>query len=340
MEIIKSSLSDIIAGLTLIVVSVFVYFEMFNVLRNPLISGFLGLLFLSIAYFRTDLKEYWSNKKQLLNLDLNGFVAGISLLVVSILGSVGHFYIVRHFLFPLVPGIALILVAFFRTYVKTNDPDIDIKRTDPCSIVGGQLLVLYSILLYMGFTSLAWNPIFPLFVAAAIYTTLFLDVLPKLSSNKKGVSNSLLWMNEIEDKISDLKHEFEEIKLDHDDPHLMKSLERLNTIQNALVQLKEISDSIVSDDTTQKPEPDIIAVTKPQISDNKTDWEAPNSDTTLGVEIESNELEDLIGPKNTDSIFYENIQKEFNNNGLANIIKEAKEIRKSLYIQRESMDDS
>ena len=165
---IKSSLSDITAGFILIIVSILVYFEMFYVLRDPFLNLTLGLLFLFIAYISTDLEEFDNRKEKLLNFDFNGLILGLTLLVVSALGIIGQINLIRMFFFPLIPGFLLIFVAFTRIYYKTTNPNVTINRMGISGIMGGGILLLYSLLLYADLPSLAWNPLFPVLIAVVL----------------------------------------------------------------------------------------------------------------------------------------------------------------------------
>jgi len=339
-DVVSASLSNITAGIVLIIITVLVYLDMFSLLRNPLFTGSLALVFFITSYVSMESEKNQHSGSSLLNLDLNGIIAGLTLLAVSILGAVGHFEVVRHFLFPLIPGVVLIGFAFGRAFIKTSDSNIGITRTDPCTILGGQILIIYSILLYMGLASITWSPMFPLLVAGALYTTLFMEVLPHLATSSQNIHNVTVWMAEIEEKAYNLRREFESIKLDRGDLDIDASLERLNTIQKAVGQLKELSGSIIQGKVAQpaleiqKVVPNQHVVTKP----TKTGWNMP-SENTLDVEIESHELESLVQPRTTEEMFYESIQKEIDVHGLRSIIKEAKEIRESMYAQRKTLED-
>ncbi|MCG7850066.1 MAG: hypothetical protein MIO93_12945 [ANME-2 cluster archaeon] len=339
-DVVSASLSNITTGIVLIIITVLVYLDMFSLLRNPLFTGSLALVFFIISYVSMESEKNQQSGSVFLNLDLNGIIAGLSLLAVSILAVVGHFEVVRHFLFPLIPGVVLMTFAFGRAFIKTSDPNIGIIRTDPCTILGGQILILYSILLYMGLASITWSPIFPLLVAGALYTTLFMEVLPHLATRSQDIHQVAVWMAEIEDKAYNLKREFESIKLNRGDLDIEASLERLNTIQKAVSQLKELSGSIMLGEVAQpaleiqKVVPTQHVVTKP----TKTEWNMPD-ENTLDVAIESHELESLVQPRTTEEMFYESIQKEIDVHGLRSIIKEAKEMRESMYAQRKIIED-
>ena len=339
-DVVSASLSNITAGIVLIIITVLVYLDMFSLLRNPLFTGSLALVFFITSYVSMESEKTQQSGSSFLNLDINGIIAGLTLLAVSILAAVGHFEVVRHFLFPLIPGVVLMAFAFGRAFIKTSDLNIGIKRTDPCTILGGQILILYSILLYMGLASITWSPMFPLLVAGALYTTLFMEVLPHLATSSQDIHNVAVWMAEIEEKAYNLRREFESIKLDRGDLDIDASIERLNTIQKAVGQLKELSGSIMLGEVAQpaleiqKVVPTQHVVTKP----TKTGWNMP-SENTLDVEIESDDLESLVQPRTTEEMFYESIQKEIDVHGLRSIIKEAKEMRESMYAQRKTLED-
>ena len=228
-DVVSASLSNITAGIVLIIITVLIYLDMFSILRNPLFTGSLALVFFITSYVSMESEKTLQSGSGLLNLDINGIVAGLTLLAVSILGAVGHFEVISHFLFPLIPGVVLMAFAFGRAFIKTSDLNIGITRTDPCTILGGQILILYSILLYMGLASITLSPMFPLLVAGALYTTLFMEVLPHLATSSQDIHNVAVWMAEIEEKAYNLRREFESIKLDGGDLDIDASLERLNT---------------------------------------------------------------------------------------------------------------
>lgn len=331
MDVLKASISDVIAGLVLIGVSVIIYYDMHDILRNPLFNAALGLMFLFLAYYRIFKSKNLDRKEKILNYDFNGIIAGLSLLVVSMLGFTGNFDIVRHFIFPLIPGVLLMLIAISKTVYKAKNPGINIS-IDPCGIVGSEALLLYSLLLYLNYKSLAWSAVFPLFVSMALFVALLIDVLPLLISSKIGIHNATIWLRDVESEISNLRHEFESVKLNYDDPHVKKSLERLNSIYNTLVQIKEINDYIRQSAVT----PDYFDQEK--LVESITD----EIDLTnkLPTEMEPNELEALIVGKSSDQILYENLEKEFDREGLGSIIKEAREMRKAILSQRKfTLDD-
>ncbi|MCL7414099.1 MAG: hypothetical protein M8353_10885 [ANME-2 cluster archaeon] len=313
---------------------------MFSLLRNPLFTGSLAMVFLLTSYVSMESEKNQLSRSVLLNLDLNGIIAGLSLLAVSISGAAGHFEVVRHFLFPLIPGVILMASAFSRSFIKASNPNLAMTRTDPCTILGGQILILYSILLYMGLASFTWSPLFPLLVAGALYTTLFMEILPHLANSSQDIHNVAVWMAEIEEKAYNLRREFEYIKMNRGGLDIDASIERLNVIQKAVAQLKELSGSIVLGDVNrqaleiQRGIPTQHVVTKPA----KTGWNMTNEDMH-GVEIESHELESLVQPRTTEELFYESIQKEIDVHGLRSIIKEAKEMRESMYAQRKTLED-
>ncbi|MBW6518584.1 MAG: hypothetical protein K0A89_11185 [ANME-2 cluster archaeon] len=339
-DVVSASLSNITAGIVLIIFTVLVYLDMFSLLRNPLFTGFLGLVFFITSYVSMESEKNQHSGSALLNLDLNGIIAGVSLLAVSIAGAAGHFEVVRNFLFPLIPGVILMTAAFARSFIKASYPNLPITRTDPCTILGGQILILYSILLYMGLASFTWSPLFPLLVAGALYTTLFMEVLPHLANSSQDIHNVAVWMAEIEEKAYNLRREFEYIKLNSGDLDIDASLERLNIIQKAVAQLKELSGSIMLGEVAQpaleiqRAIPIQHVVTKP----TKTGWNM-NPESMQAVEIESHELESLVQPRTTEELFYESIQKEIDVHGLRSIIKEAKEMRESMYAQRKTLED-
>lgn len=340
MDVVSASLSNIAAGIVLIIFTVLAYLDMFSLLRNPLFTGALALVFLITSYVSMESEKNQFGGSVLLNLDLNGIIAGLSLLAVSIVSAMGHFGVVRHFLFPLIPGIILMASAFGRSFLKASNPNLAITRTDPCTILGGQILVLYSVLLYMGLASFTWSPLFPLLVAGALYTTLFMEVLPHLANSSQDLRNVAVWMAEIEEKAYNLRREFEYIKQNRGGLDIDASLERLNIIQKAVAQLKELSGSIMLGEVTrpaleiQRGVPTQHVVTKPA----KTGWNM-SSEEMPGVDIESHELESLVHPKTTEELFYESIQKEIDVHGLRSIIKEAKEMRESMYAQRKTLED-
>ncbi len=333
MIILKSSLSDIIAGFILLMISILVYLDMFSILRNPIFSGILALIFLYLAAISSNPREYPDTKNRLLNLDLNAVIVGVSLLVVSILGIVGRFEVTRYFLLPLIPGLLLMAVAISRLYLKASNSSVTIERIDPCGIVGGEALVLYSLLLYMDMTSIAWSPIFPLLISIVLYTALFIDIIPLIRSNQTGMENTKVWLSEIDEKIIFLRHEFESIKSQYDDPRVNMSLERISAIQASVAKLREINESLKTDAAT-------INNTKYTESINIPPTTTPSSikpetdPSEIATEMKSNDLEDRVGIKTSDEIFYENILKEFDMHEMSDIIKEARELRKSINIRK------
>jgi hypothetical protein len=336
-NIVKTSLSNIIAGFILLIVSIFIYLDMFDVIRNPIFNASLGILFLYLAFINFNFNKYHTNTEKLFNSDLNGIIVGLSLLIISIIGALGHMEIVRNVAFPLVSGVLLMVVAVSRIYFKAYSNKVKINRIDPCGIVGGELLIFYAVLLYLDFTALIWSPVFPIFVSAALYTALFIDVIALTRSNQSGINDVTIWLDEIGEKISDIRIEFESIKLAHDDPQLSKSLERLVELQKKLMQLKAMTASQIAEtpskgeltdliDTKQtgKTKHDKIHVEKVKVS-TKPDDSLSN--------IEPSDLKELIGHNSSDEIFYENLMKEFELSGMSDIIKEVKEMRNSLVFQ-------
>lgn len=355
---IKSSLSDITAGFILIIVSILVYFEMFYVLRDPFLNLTLGLLFLFIAYISTDLEEFDNRKEKLLNCDFNGLILGLTLLVVSALGIIGQINLIRLFFFPLIPGFLLIFVAFTRIYVKINDPSVTINRMSISGLMGGGILLIYSLLLYADLPSMAWNPLFPVLIAVVLYLVMYVNVIPEVKTHEEGMHNVVVWMEDIEEKIANVWQEFESVKFNYKDPEFQKSLEHLDVIYNSLIQIKEINDYVkqsmmldeeealanASENTggpvdisrlgegiiEPEPEPEIEIV-----EPSKSVKDALNASEfmKLPTEMDSNELESLVSRTAeqilSDKTFQENLQKEFDSEGLGNIIKEAREMRDS-----------
>lgn len=353
---IKSSLSDITAGFILIIVSILVYFEMFYVLRDPFLNLTLGLLFLFIAYISTDLEEFDNRKEKLLNFDFNGLILGLTLLVVSALGIMGQINLIRMFFFPLIPGFLLIFVAFTRIYIKTTNPSVTINRMGISGLMGGGILLLYSLLLYADLPSLAWNPLFPVLIAVVLYLVMYVNVIPEVKTHEEGMHNVVVWMEDIEDKIANVWQEFESVKFNYKDPEFQKSLEHLDVIYNSLIQIKEINDyvkqSMILDEeealanASNNPDGPIdisklgegIIPQEPEI-----EFEEPVKSVKstlqssefmkLPTEMDSNELESLVSKTAeqilSDKTFQENLQKEFDSEGLSSIIKEAREMRDS-----------
>lgn len=351
---IKSSLSDITAGFILIIVSILVYFEMFYVLRDPFLNLTLGLLFLFIAYISTDLEEFDNFKEKFLNFDFNGLILGLTLLTVSGLGIIGQINLIRMFFFPLIPGFLLIIVAFARIYCKINESRITINRMSISGFLGGGILLFYSLLLYVDLPSLAWNPLFPVLIAGILYLVMYINVIPEVKTHEEGMHNVVVWMEDIEEKIANVWKEFESVKFNYKDPEFQKSLEHLDTIYNSLIQIKEINDyvkqSMMLDEEEAfvnaskniggpvdishlgegiiEPEPEIV---RPK----KSVKEALNASDfiKLPTEMDSKELESLVSRTAeqilSDKTFQENLQKEFDSEGLSGIIKEAREMRNS-----------
>ncbi|HUW68024.1 MAG TPA: hypothetical protein VMW20_08235 [Candidatus Nanoarchaeia archaeon] len=166
--------------------------------------------------------------------------------------------LVRNVAFPLVPGVLLMVVAISIIYLKAYSKKVKINRIDPCGIVGGELLIFYAVLLHLDFTALIWSQIFPIFVSATLYTALFIDVLALAKSNQSGITDVTIWLDEIDEKISYVRTEFDSIKLVHDDPQLSKSLERLVELQKKLMQLKAMTAFQMSETSSQGELTDLI----------------------------------------------------------------------------------
>lgn len=130
MVILKSSLSDIIAGFILLMISILIYLDMFSILRNPIFSGILAFIFLYLAGISLNSSEYPDTIDRLLNLDLNAVIVGESLLVVFILGIAGQSEVTHYFLLPLIPGLLLMAVAISRSILKASDLNVTIERID------------------------------------------------------------------------------------------------------------------------------------------------------------------------------------------------------------------
>ncbi len=333
MVILKSSLSDIIAGFILLMISILIYLDMSSILRNPIFSGILAFIFLYLAGISLNSSEYPDTKDRLLNLDLNAVIVGESLLVVFILGIAGQSEVTHYFLLPLIPGLLLMAVAISRSILKASDLNVTIERIDPCGIVGGEALVLYSLLLYMDLTSLAWSPIFPLFISIALYTALFIDVIPLIRINQAGIKNAKVWLHEIDEKIIFLRHEFESIKSHSDDPRVNTSLERISAIQASVAKLREINESLKTDAAIIKNTEYTESINIPPTTTSSS-IKPETKPSEIAMEMKSDDLEDLVSSKTSDEIFYENILKEFDMGGMSDIIKEARELRKSIISQK------
>lgn len=204
------SISDLIAGITLILVSAIVFLDMFYILRNPIFSGIIGILFFLAAICSFNLNKYRTNRERFLNSDLNSMIAAIALLFISILGVTGHFEMVRSYLFPLIPGFLLLIVGFSRIYLKARDSKIVITRIDPVGTVGGEVLVFYSILLYMDMTALAWSPVFPLIIVGAFITTYFLSSLSQVDKEHSRIHEEIdVAKDVLEDSIGAITQKYE-----------------------------------------------------------------------------------------------------------------------------------
>jgi hypothetical protein len=335
-NIVRASLSDILAGFILLIVSIFIYLDMFYVLRSPIFNAFLGMLFLYLAFINLNFRKYHTNTEKLLNIDLSGIIVGLTLLIISIIGAFSHMEIVRNVAFPLVPGVLLMVVAISRTYLKASSKKVKIDRIDPCGIVGGELLIFYAVLLYLDFTALIWSPIFPIFISATLYTALFIDVLALAKSNQSGITDMTIWLDEIGEKISDVRTEFESIKLANDDPQLSKSLERLVELQKKLMQLKAMTASQMSETPSQGELIELIdtPLTGAIKNDKKSVKKVSSKEDDSIRNIEPGDLKELIGHSSSDEIFYENLMTEFELAGMSDLIKEVKEMRNSLLSQR------
>jgi hypothetical protein len=169
--------------------------------------------------------------------------------------------------------------------------------------------------------------------------------------------NVVEWMGDIEDNIANVWKEFESVKFNYKDPEFQKSLKHLDVIYNSLIQIKEINDyvkqSMMLDEEEAlanastntggpvdisklgegiiKPEPEIdIDIHRKSVKDvlNASEF------MKLPTEMDSKELESLVSRTAdqilSDKTFQENLQKEFDSEGLSTIIKEAREMRNSL----------
>ena len=223
-------------------------------------------------------------------------------------------------------------------------------------LMGGGILLIYSLLLYADLPSMAWNPLFPVLIAVVLYLVMYVNVIPEVKTHEEGMHNVVVWMEDIEEKIANVWQEFESVKFNYKDPEFQKSLEHLDVIYNSLIQIKEINDYVkqsmmldeeealanASENTGGpvdisrlgegiiEPEPEIEIV-----EPSKSVKDALNASEfmKLPTEMDSNELESLVSRTAeqilSDKTFQENLQKEFDSEGLGNIIKEAREMRDS-----------
>ena len=99
----------------------------------------------------------------------------------------------------------LIFVAFTRIYVKINDPSVTINRMSISGLMGGGILLLYSLLLYAELPSMAWNPLFPVLIAVVLYLVMYVNVIPEVKTHEEGMHNVVVWMEDIEEKIANVR---------------------------------------------------------------------------------------------------------------------------------------
>ena len=223
-------------------------------------------------------------------------------------------------------------------------------------IMGGGILLLYSLLLYADLPSLAWNPFFPVLIAVVLYLVMYVNVIPEVKTHEEGMHNVVVWMEDIEDKIANVWQEFESVKFNYKDPEFQKSLEHLDVIYNSLIQIKEINDYVKQNMVLDEEEALANASNNPDgpidISklgegiipqEPEIEFEEPVKSVKstlqssefmkLPTEMDSNELESLVSKTAeqilSDKTFQENLQKEFDSEGLSSIIKEAREMRDS-----------
>lgn len=147
------------AGLSLILVSVLVATDRFDILRNFVFSGFLGFTFLLIACWRIFTGRY-DHDNPIDYVNKYGIVLGISLIVVAVMILFDAWGPIRSGWLPIMAGIMFIIIASYDTAKQIHSPGNVLRHINIASIIGGELLILYGILLHYGQVEIIWSPLY------------------------------------------------------------------------------------------------------------------------------------------------------------------------------------
>ncbi|MFQ6054456.1 MAG: hypothetical protein ACE5J3_00550, partial [Methanosarcinales archaeon] len=132
------NVTSITAGVELLLISLLMYLNEISIIRNFIFSAILGSIFLIIVLMKLKFL-------QLENLDMEGTIIGIFLIIVSLLIYFGKWDIIRTWSLWMIISILLLVTTMLR-----------IKKGNLCGLIGGEALFLYSFLLYFGNVKIIW----------------------------------------------------------------------------------------------------------------------------------------------------------------------------------------
>ena len=147
------------AGLSLILISILVAIGRFDILRSFVFAGFLGIAFLLISCWRI-LTGRYDRDNPIKYVNKYGIVLSASLFAVSIMILFDAWGPIRNGWLPIMVGILFIIIASYDTAKQIKSPGDALTHINVASIIGGELLILYGILLHYGQVDIIWSPLY------------------------------------------------------------------------------------------------------------------------------------------------------------------------------------
>lgn len=315
-DILEHSIVNIIIGVSLFVVAALVQLNKWNVLKNPVFSAAVGaIILLTIAIkFQQKRLEILPALKQF--TEINGVIIGISLLIVSLLSFAGRYDIIRHFAFPFVIGVVMLVVTAVNFMKVVVTPKNIHRRFDPAGLVGGEALLLYSLLLFYDATDIAWSAMFPAVLGVAIFTSITIERVYAFSieytTSREGLHKSI---SDIEANITSLRTELEILKKQEAGPFSSRGHDELARLESELGNISGLSESLSSGET-----------------------ELVTSEKIVEEQLSSSELSGLVGANDMDTLLADRMKTEIDNEGIGDIIREAQKIKAEFDRRRKDQD--
>lgn len=148
-----------VAGLSLILISILVAANRFDIIRNFVFAGFLAIAFLLISCWRILIGRY-DHDDPIKSINMYGITLSASLFVVSTMILFDAWGPIRNGGMPVLVGIVFVIIASYDTAKQMNNPGDVLTHTNVASIISGELLILYGILLHYGQVDIIWSPIY------------------------------------------------------------------------------------------------------------------------------------------------------------------------------------
>ncbi|HIH44238.1 MAG TPA: hypothetical protein HA257_03915 [Candidatus Methanoperedenaceae archaeon] len=315
-DILEHSIVNIIIGVSLFVVSALVQLNRWNVLKNPVFPAAIGaIILLTIAVkFQQKRLKFLPALKQF--KEINGFIVGISLLIVALLSLAGRYDIIRHFAFPFIIGIVMLVVTAVNFMAVMATPRNIHRRFDPAGLVGGEALVLYSLLLFYDAKDIAWSAMFPAVMGVAIFTSITIERVYAFSieytTSREGLNKSI---TDIEKNILSLRTELDILKKHEAGSLSSRGYDTLIRLESDLGDIRGMSESLSIDGTQHAV---IEKIVEEQLS--------------------SSELSGLVGARDADTLLSDRMKTEIDSEGIGDIIREAQKIKAEFDRRRKDQD--